>query len=148
MSLKAPAVVRQIGSRPLYLGSSRAAHEGVASVSFEAVLTLGPAAQPLTTHHHPLTDGQGLEHRRFEEAVETALRVYREGGPVLVQCQAGISRSAAVVATVLAIEEEQTFEEAMENVKATRERASPRRELRTAARRLLRARSRGRLAAE
>lgn len=148
MALESPVVVRQIGSRPLYLGSSRAAHEGGSPVSFRYVLSLGPVEHPLTTHHVPLEDGHGVSQAKFEKAVETAISLHRTPHRVLIQCQAGISRSAAVIAAVIAIEEGTTFRAALEDVKVARQRASPRQPLREFARRIVQSENRSRLAAD
>jgi len=48
-----------------------------------------------------LVDGPGNDIRHFQFAVDSLQRLVEEGAPVLVQCHAGRSRSAAVVAGYL-----------------------------------------------
>jgi len=85
-----------------------------------------------------LVDGVDVEYSQFKKAVEAAREAYQQGGKVLVQCEVGISRSAAIIAAVLAAEEAQTFEEALREVRQYRQRASPRQPLRECAKRYLR----------
>jgi protein-tyrosine phosphatase len=49
----------------------------------------------------PLDDGPGNDLRLFERAVDALDSLRRNAGPVLVQCHAGRSRSAVVVAGYL-----------------------------------------------
>lgn len=137
MSLQHPVVCEQIGERSLYLGSARAASEGVVDEKFRHVVTLSSTKQSLTTSFIPLVDGSELEYSQFREAVDLTRRYYRQRGPVLVHCEVGISRSAAVIATVIAIEDGLSFEKALEEIKRYRGRASPRRPLRKSAKRYL-----------
>jgi protein-tyrosine phosphatase len=143
MSLQHPVVCEQIGQRELYLGSARAAAEGVER-DFEHVVTVSSYEQPLTTAFFPLVDGPEVEYPAFKRAVEVTRRHYRRGESTLVQCEVGISRSAAIVATVLAAEEGTTFDEGLAEVKRYRSRASPRAPLRECAERYLRSCSRQR----
>lgn len=136
MALQHHLVCERIGQRPLYLGSSRAAREGVAAPSFEHVVTLSSHRQPLTTEYIPLTEGEEMEFEQFRKAVDVVRRRFGSE-PTLVQCEVGISRSSAVIATAIAAEEEMEFREALEEVKKYRKRASPRRPLREYAGRYL-----------
>jgi atypical dual specificity phosphatase len=137
MALQHPVVCEQIGHRPLYLGSSRAAAEGVIDEKFSHVITVSSYSQPRTTEFIPLVDGPELDYSQFKQAVETIRQYYRQREPILVHCEVGISRSAAVIATTLAAEEHKSFEEALEEVKQYRRRASPRKPLRKCAKRYL-----------
>lgn len=138
MALRHPVTCEQIGQRSLYIGSARAAQEGVIEPKFEHVVTVSLSEQPLTTEFIPLSDSPKLGYRQFCEAVDVVREYYRSGEPLLVHCEVGISRSAAVIATVIACEEKKSFEEALREVKRYRHRASPRRPLRESAKRYLR----------
>jgi atypical dual specificity phosphatase len=131
-------VVRQIGTRPLYLGNQYAAgdddmtHELVETFAAPGVpvLSLGGGDLPLTTHHHPIHDGAN-DQARFNTAMDTACRLYREvdagdrPGPMLVNCAAGISRSTTAIATILTTTEAVSFETAVKTVQKHRECADP-----------------------
>jgi atypical dual specificity phosphatase len=118
------AVVRPIGDRELYLGNEGAADPGRHNRSFEYVLSVSSDAHPLTTHHRPLADGPN-EWSRFEAAADTARCLHRREGSLLIHCTAGVSRSSALTATTLAVEEHRPFEEALETVRAARPIATP-----------------------
>ena len=137
MSLQHPVVCEQIGQRPLYIGSARAAANGVIDEEFSHVITVSSYSQPRTTEFVPLTDDPEIEYSQFRKAVEVTRQHYRKEEPLLVQCEVGVSRSAAVIDTFLAAEESQSFEEALTEIKEYRGRASPRRPLRDCAERYL-----------
>lgn len=124
-------VVRRVGDRDLYLGNAHAADpdrydpEGDTVPDFEHVLTVARDAGPLTTHHRPLVDGSDCDWATFERAVDAARRLYREPGPLLIHCRAGISRSSAVVATTLAAEADRPFADALAVVQEARPYAVP-----------------------
>lgn len=118
-------VVRRIGDRDLYLGNAAAAHPERHDRTFEYVLSATAEERPLTTHHHPLTDGRGNEWAAFEAAVDAARALHRRDGSVLVHCKAGISRSSALVATALAAEENRPFRDALAVVQDARPHAMP-----------------------
>jgi hypothetical protein len=117
-------VIRPVGETDLYLGNKFAATPGHGR-EFEFVLSATQEPYPLTTHHHPLADGPDNEWPTFAAAVDTARRLYRRDGPVLVHCKAGISRSSTLVATTLAAEEDRPLREALDIVHETRPRAMP-----------------------
>lgn len=135
-------VVRQLGSRDLFIGDRRAAnpdtYEGEPP-AFEHVLTVSHAEEPLTTHHHPLDDGPGNAPSAFDAAVDTARALHRQDSPLLVHCAAGVSRSATVLATTLAVEDRSRFADGLGIVQRHRERACPHPALREQGRRYLRA---------
>lgn len=126
MGFSHPVTCEEIGDRGLFLGDARAARRGTTRESFTYVVTVSSAEQPLTTDFHPLTDGCGLEYEAFAAAVNTGIERYKECDSVLVQCNAGISRSAAVIATIIAVTESITFTDAVKQVQCFRKRASPR----------------------
>jgi atypical dual specificity phosphatase len=137
MSLQHPVVCEQVGQRPLYLGSARAASEGVVDHEFAHVISVSSYSQPRTTKFVPLVDGSGVEYEKFKRAVEAARAGYQQKAPTLVHCEVGISRSTAVLATVIAAEDKMTFEEALEEIRLYRPRASPQRPLRECAKHYL-----------
>jgi protein-tyrosine phosphatase len=118
-------VIRQIGDRSLYLGNKHAARPEAHDRSFEHVLSATSEAYPLTTAHHPLTDGPGNEWAAFEAAVDTARRFVRAGGPALIHCKAGVSRSSTLLATAIAAEENRPLSNALASVQAARPIATP-----------------------
>lgn len=66
----------------------------------DVVANLSPTWTESTTHWHPLRDGRN-DPTVFRAAVWTVLREWKQGNAVLVNCQCGVSRSAAVCASVL-----------------------------------------------
>lgn len=117
-------IIRRIGERELYLGNCHAANPEH-DRTFRYVLSPTSSTYPLTTHHCPLTDGPDNEWKAFEEAVDTARRLYRRDGSLLIHCTAGISRSSTLIATTLAAEEDRQFHDALSLVKQACPSASP-----------------------
>ncbi|NLV07708.1 phosphatase [Haloarcula rubripromontorii] len=118
-------VIRQIGDRALYLGNKHAARPDTHDQTFDYVLSATSEVYPLTTAHHPLTDGPGNEWAAFEAAVDTARRFVRADGPALIHCKAGVSRSSTLLATALAAEEGRPLADALADVQAARPIATP-----------------------
>jgi protein-tyrosine phosphatase len=118
-------VIRRIGDRELYLGNGLAADDAHHDREFQYVLSATDDEQPLTTHHHPLDDGPNNDWAPFAAAVDTARRLYRREESVLIHCNAGISRSSTLVATTLAAEEHQRFDDALDVVHDARPHALP-----------------------
>jgi len=123
--IETQAVVRPIGERDLYLGNEFAASPEHHDRQFEFVLSATHEPQPLTTHHRPLDDGPDNNWSTFASAVDTARRLSRRDGSVLVHCKAGISRSSTLVATTVAAEEGRSLREALDIVHQARPRAMP-----------------------
>jgi protein-tyrosine phosphatase len=69
----------------------------------------------------PLEDGPGNDARLFRRAVDALAGLVRDRGPVLVQCHAGRSRSAVVVAGYLMESLGIEADEALARVAAKRE---------------------------
>lgn len=65
--------------------------------------------------HIPLVDGVNV-HSDFVEAVEVVLNGFEVEGDVVVFCQAGQSRSAAVLSTALAVKHDESFDEGVSRV--------------------------------
>lgn len=118
-------VARRVGDRELFLGNGRAAHPGDHAERFEYVLSATRDPGPLTTHHHPLVDGPDADYGEFAAAVDAARRLHRRDGPLLVHCEAGISRSSALVATTLAAEEGLPLRDALDAAQDARPQAVP-----------------------
>ena len=137
MPLDHPVVCEQLGDRDLYLGSARAARPDVTDQDFAHVVTVSGAEQPLTTDFHPLTDGPGLSFESFSAAVDTARARHASDGTLLIHCNVGISRSTAVIATVLATDEHRLFDDVLDEIQQYRSPAAPRTPLRDAAQQYL-----------
>lgn len=110
----------------LYIGSFTDAEDRVnlREHGVRTVVTLCPRESVNTDIHRPLTDGKNPQ-EQFDEAVDAALERIRQGNRVLVHCAAGVSRSAAVCATLLAVREHRSFADALETVKKQRPRIDP-----------------------
>lgn len=118
-------VVRGIGDRDLYLGNAPAARPDDCGQSFDHVVSLTRTEEPATTHHCPLTDDAENDWCAFANAVDTARQLYRRDGSVLIHCEAGVSRSSAVAATTVAVEEGLAFVDALHLVQDSRPHAIP-----------------------
>lgn len=118
-------IIRRLGDRDLYLGNGLAAHPEYHDWTFRYVLSATRETRPRTTHHHPLHDGPDTDWSAFEAAVDTARRLYRREGSLLIHCKAGISRSSALSATVIAAEEDRQFSDALATVQNARPYAVP-----------------------
>lgn len=71
------------------------------------------------------TAGEDI-HTQFNEAVTTTVQRIRETDDrIVVNCGAGVSRSAAVTATAIAVIEEISFQEALEHVSDARASVNP-----------------------
>lgn len=118
-------IIRRIGDRELFIGNIHAADDSVHDQRFDHVVSATTEPCPLTTHHHPLTDGPGNDWVAFEDAVDTTRECYNSEGSLLVHCKAGISRSTTLLATTLASEEGLEFGHALEIVQDARRFATP-----------------------
>lgn len=118
-------VARRIDERELFLGNALAAASENCCRKFDYVHSVCTRAFSSTTHHHPLDDGPDNSWERFESAVDTARRLHRSEGSVLIYCKLGISRSSAVAATVIAAEENLRFHDALATVQDARPHAVP-----------------------
>jgi protein-tyrosine phosphatase len=118
-------VVRRIGDRDLFLGNELAADPSLHDRSFDAVLSVSSTSHPGTTHHHPLDDGPDNTWPEFAGAIDTARRLHRTSGPLLVNCKAGVSRSTTIVATTLAVAEGRRFRDVLEEIQTVRPIATP-----------------------
>lgn len=70
---------------------------------FSHIVTLGPEEFSETTELHLFNDGPH-EYEKFESAVDTVLHLLETtDDQILVQCQAGTSRSVTVTATAISL---------------------------------------------
>jgi atypical dual specificity phosphatase len=120
------AVARRLGDRNLFLGNALAATPETCDRMFDSVLSLTREPRALTTHHRPLTDDDTNDWRTLADAVDTARRLYRRDGSVLIHCKAGVSRSSAVTAAALAVEKGRQFVDALHLLQDARPHAVPR----------------------
>lgn len=118
-------IVRRIGEQKLYVGNKHAADSGQYDQSFRYVVSVSTNEYPLTTHHHPLGDGAGNDWTVFERAVDTARRLYRQEGSILINCTAGVPRSSTVIPTVLAADESKSLCESLLAVLQARPTTTP-----------------------
>jgi|AntRauTorcE11898_2_1112593.scaffolds.fasta_scaffold05771_2 atypical dual specificity phosphatase len=119
-----PVLVRVPGS-DAWLGNVHAAKESADRRSFGYVLSLTETAQPATTHHRPFADARDHDAAAFRAAVDDARVLLARDGALLVHCKAGISRSAAVLATAIAAADGKSFREALTRVHDARAVATP-----------------------
>lgn len=115
-------IARRVGDRALFLGNRHAAGEEYGD-AFDHVLSLTAERQARTTQHRPLVDGPANDWVDFAAAVDAARRLHRADGRLLVHCSKGISRSPAVVAALLAVEEERSVADALAAVQDARRHA-------------------------
>ncbi|WP_255196072.1 dual specificity protein phosphatase family protein [Halorarius litoreus] len=118
-------VIRRVGDRDLWVGNVHAADGERHDCRFDYVVSATREPQPLTTHHCPLVDGTDADWSQFARGVDTTRELYRREGSLLVHCTAGVSRSAALAATVLAAEADRPLRTALDAVQRTRPVAMP-----------------------
>lgn len=132
-----PPALDRVGDRDLFIGNFESAQSEYQDRSFEWVISLTHDPQDRTDHHHPLNDGRGNDLETFEAAVEAAKRAIEADGDVLIHCAAGISRSAAVIATALASLERRKFNDVVDEIHRHRSEIAPNPALRYLARQCL-----------
>lgn len=118
-------VLARVPRRDVWLGNVHAADGTTHGRSFSHVLSLTAAPQPATTHHRPFADDRDHDRGAFRAAVDDARALFARDGDVLVHCKAGISRSAAVLATAIAAADRRPFRDALDVVHAARPVATP-----------------------
>ncbi|QKY19396.1 dual specificity protein phosphatase family protein [Halolamina sp. CBA1230] len=118
-------ILAPLDHRGLYLGNRHAADPERHGRRFAAVVSVSTDAYPLTTHHRPLTDGEGNDWRAFAAALDAVRRLARREGDVLVHCKAGVSRSATVLATAVAAGSGGSFRDGLVTVERARPQAVP-----------------------
>jgi protein-tyrosine phosphatase len=134
------AFAAQIGDRELWIANERAVKPEnleVLNLGPEYVISLNRTPAGATTDYHPLRDAFLNDQQSFRNAVETARKRYRQSGQTIINCAAGISRSATVIAATIAAEEGLSFDTAVNEIKETRPRADPHPKLQISALRYL-----------
>ncbi len=122
------AIAARIGDRDLWIGNVGAIkprHLAKMELDPEYVVSVNGSATEVTTDHHPLTDGSVNDHQQFANAVAATRKNTRNDGTVLVNCSVGVSRSATVIATAIAAEDDLSFNAAVAEIRETRPRAQP-----------------------
>lgn len=119
-----PVLVR-LPDRDVWLGNVHAADATRRDRSFEHVVSLTRERQPATTHHHPFADDRDHDAAAFRAAVDTTRALLDTDDSVLVHCKAGVSRSAAVLATAVAASDGQSLGDALDVVQRARPVATP-----------------------
>jgi atypical dual specificity phosphatase len=121
-------VAARIGNRELWIANAGAIqpdHLAALDLTPEYVVSLNRTPTEVTTDYHPLKDAHVNDQQQFTKAVHVVRDRIQRDGEVIVNCQAGISRSSTVIATAIAAEDELSFETAVEEIKHTRKRADP-----------------------
>jgi hypothetical protein len=105
--------MRRIEGYPLWVGTARDARDirAMLDAGIEAVVDLAMEEPPavltreLVYLRFPLIDGPDNPPWLLRTAVSTVVELIQAGVPVLVACGAGMSRSPALAATVIAVVE-------------------------------------------
>jgi len=118
-------VLARVGDRDAYIGNVHAANPAYHDREFESVLSATSDPQPLTTHHHPLVDGADNDWATFAAAVDATRDLLARDGSTLVHCKAGVSRSATLLATAIAAEDDRSLHDALDAVNRSRPFATP-----------------------
>lgn len=77
---------------------------------FTHVVSLA-AANDATTHAHPITDGEH-DYTEFKHAADAVSDSITNNDPVLVHCNAGLSRSVAVAIAALVVADDWDYDDA------------------------------------
>lgn len=118
----------RIGERELWIANKDAVNPEMLealNLDPEYVVSVNRDSTPATTDHFTLDDGYINPYSEFTAAVEAARKRIRDDGTVVVNCAAGISRSATIIATALAVEEARPFAAVVKEIRETREYARP-----------------------
>ena len=119
--------MREVLPQRLWIGTAHDARDlrMLHATGIEAVVDLAieesPALLPreLISCRFPLRDGTGNSPQVIEIAMSTIQQLVRRNVPTLVSCSAGLSRSPAIVACVLAIEQHETADAALRRLALT-----------------------------
>lgn len=118
----------------LSIGTAREAadKELLTGNSIEVIVSLArkaPEHDDIEIRHIPLSNGSGTSQQDFDAAVDALRDAIQQDRSVLVHCRQGVSRSVAVAATSLAMEEDTTLREAIATIERERPQADPDRAL-------------------
>ena len=122
------AIAVRVGDRDLWIGNVGAIKPRLLAkmdIEPEFVVSVNGTATAVTTDHYPLKDERINNPKKFSNAVSATRDRIRTEGTVLVNCSVGVSRSATVIATAIAAEEELSFDAAVAEVRKHRQRAQP-----------------------
>ena len=114
----------------LYISDAPSARRLPEDHPFDRVITvgyfdrLGYERPEATTDEHVFPDGDH-DYTQFQRATDTALAALSDGQRVLVHCQAGVSRSAAVCSAVLAVQMEIPLDRAYARIRRARPKVDP-----------------------
>lgn len=127
------AVAARIGDRDLWIANNGGIDPDnldTMGIDPDYVVSVNQRPTAATTDHHELDDAYVNAHDEFVDAVEAARNRIQADGTVIVNCAAGVSRSATVIATAIAAEDDIPLDEAISTVKRARKRAFPHSKLR------------------
>jgi len=127
-SLSPKAIAARVGDRDLWIGNVGAIKPRLLAkmdLDPEYVVSVNGTATEVTTDHHPLKDGHVNDHEQFSTAVTATRNRIRNEGSVLVNCSVGVSRSATVIATAIAAEDELSLDTAIAEIRENRPRVRP-----------------------
>lgn len=122
------AVAVRIADRDLWIANGRAIRPDnldAMGIDPDYVVSMNLRATNATTDHHHLEDAEINPHDDFTAAVDTACKRITQDGTTIINCAAGVSRSATVMATAFAAKQDISLAEAIEVVQESRERATP-----------------------
>ncbi|MDY7080826.1 MAG: dual specificity protein phosphatase [Halobacteria archaeon] len=74
---------------------------------------------------YPMSDGPRCDQLTFRQAVDHLTILLQEGETVLVHCSRGESRSVAVSAAAISMIEDVSFDDALEIISKSRDKANP-----------------------
>jgi protein-tyrosine phosphatase len=102
--------MRRVGDFPLWIGTARDARDlrAVLNAGIEAIVDLAVEEPPIAVTRElvylrlPLLDGDGNTRQRLRMAMWAIEELVGDQVPTLVACSAGMSRSPALVAVVVA----------------------------------------------
>jgi atypical dual specificity phosphatase len=118
--------MKELLSERLYIGDSLDAedHQKHKASNITNVVTLSTETSE-TTHHRELIDGRNPQ-LKFNHAVVTVLKLLQsQTATILLHCSAGVSRTGAVSAAVLAVLQSTTYERALETVSDVKPNVNP-----------------------
>lgn len=118
----------RIGERELWIANEDAVDPEMLdtlNLDPDYVVSVNHDSTAATTDHYPLRDGYVNSYDEFIAAVRAARERIRDDGTVIVNCAAGISRSATIIATALAAEESRPFDDVIDEIRETRDYARP-----------------------
>jgi len=114
-------MVSEIVEDLVYVGDAldgRNAHEH--DRDYDRIITVGGGSHDNTTHYFPLRDDYGVDHGTFSEAAGCVQSGLMKGETVFIHCAVGASRAPSVTAAAMAVLDESSFDEALDEIKSQR----------------------------